>query len=208
MQNLIKNSSKILSMSVVSIAIALAFGISGVEKTEAAEQTSYFVDVTGNGCGNNCADFYKYLATQGISITSTKNQNTSTSNSTSNNNGTTTRATSTTQSTTRPATSYVQYPYQIYTPFASTTTANTNGYTSATGTINYIQYPYYSYAYFQNPTPKVDSAASGQYPESVYVYHGKDATEQMNKYKKTYTSTSTATKPGTNSGFTITSIIK
>lgn len=216
MQNLIKISLKFVSISAIAFVAVLLFGTHGVKTAEAATQSSYFVDITGNGCGNNCADFYKYLATQGISVSNTSNN---TSNSTSNNNGSTARSTSTASTpnsnpnTARPSSNYVQYPYQIYTPFTAAdlnrpaSSTNTNGYNSATGTINYVQYPYYMYSYFQDPTSKYDSYLSGQYPESTYIYYGKDATEQLNKYKKSSTSTSTANK-SSNSGFTITSIIK
>jgi hypothetical protein len=200
-------------------AVAMVFGLVGTAKVEAAAQSTYFVDVTGNGCGNNCSDFYNFLAGKGISVTSTNNTNTS--NST--NNGSTTSKTSTSttpvgQNGRAPSTSYVQYPYQVYTPF--TTAGSTNGSTTtgnngtAMGTINYVQYPYYAYQYFQNPSPKYDSYLSGQYPEYTYIYHGKDATEQMNKYKKTYTPTTSTNgftqTSGTSSGsgFTITSILK
>lgn len=202
---------------VALFAVALMFGLVGTSTVDAATQSTYFVDVTGNGCGNNCADFYKYLASNGISVTSTTNSNTS--NST--NNGSTTGYTSTNgvpvgQNGKAPSTSYVQYPYQVYTPFtgAGATNGTTNGSTTGNngttmGTINYVQYPYYAYQYFQDPTPKYDSYLSGQYPESAYIYYGKDATEQMSKYKKTYTASSSATPYSTSgSGFTITSILK
>lgn len=199
MQNTIKTTS-------IALAIAFTFGFVGVMKADAATQSTYFVDVTGNGCGNNCADFYKYLATQGITVSNTNTTNTS--NTT---NGSTTRTTSTSgnvpvgQNGQVPSTSYVQYPYQVYTPFGSNSTTtgsngSTNGNNSQMGTINYVQYPYYAYTYFQNPTPKYDSYLSGQYQDSAYIYYGKDATQQMNTYKKTYTSTGI----GSTSGFTMT----
>lgn len=185
-------------------------------KVDAQAQSTYFVDVTGNGCGNNCADFSRFLTSNGISVTSTNNRNTSTSN-TSNNNSTSTSATTTPPTTrpTTPSTGYVQYPYYQYTNFPSTDAYYRASTTKAS--TSYVQYPYYTYEYFQNPTSKQDSYLSGQYPESNYIYYGKDATEQMNKYKKTYTSTSSSNRYTTtgsnpmnsmnpNSGFTITSI--
>lgn len=227
MQHITKITSKILSITptifTAMFAIALVFGLVGTAKVEAANQSTYVVDVTGNGCGNNCAAFYNYLAANGISVSS---NNSNTSNS-SNNGVPVTNKSSTSvpvgQNGKAPSTSYVQYPYQVYTPFSSNggTSGNTNGGTTTgsngttMGTINYVQYPYYAYQYFQNPAPKYDSYLSGQYPESNYVYYGKDATEQMNKYKKTYTSTTSANSYLTNSagsnggsGFTITSILK
>ncbi len=209
MQKIQYISSKIITNSAFILAIGFLFGVTGITKVDAQAQSTYFVDITGNGCGNNCADFYRYLTANGISVTNTNNRNTSTSN----NNGSTTSGTSTATTTrpTTPSTSYVQYPYYQYTNFPST-----DAYyrASTTRTTSYVQYPYYTYAYFQNPASKPDSYLSGQYPESNYIYYGKDANEQMNKYKKTYTSTSSvnryaSTVPGTmnsNSGFTITSI--
>jgi len=205
MQKIQYISSKIITNSAFILAIGFLFGVTGVAKVDAQAQSTYFVDITGNGCGNNCADFYRYLTANGISVTSTNNQNTSTSN-TSNNNGSTTS--STTQPTT-PTTSYVQYPYYQYTNFPST-----DAYyrASTTKTTSYVQYPYYQYAYFQNPASQYDSYLSGQYPESNYIYYGKDATEQMNKYKKTYKATGSTNRSTTsgsinpNAGFTITSI--
>ncbi|MBP6974845.1 MAG: hypothetical protein KBB54_02775 [Candidatus Pacebacteria bacterium] len=202
--------------SIIAIAIvAVTAGTAGMEKVEAAGESTYFVDITGNGCGNNCADFYRYLTANGISVTSTNNQNTSTSNTSNTNNGSTTTATST-RPTTAPTAStsipnYVQYPYQVYTNFPST-----DAYRKATSTnsTNYVPYPYYGYSYFQNPAPKYDPATSGQYPEQVYIYHGTDATAQMNKYKKTYVPVSSTNGYSSNglsasrdSGFTITSIL-
>ena len=188
MKNTIKTTS-------IALALVLTFGFFGVMKADAATQSTYFVDITGNGCGNNCADFYRYLAGQGITVSNTNNTNTS--NTT---NGSTTNTTSTPGSVANP-TSYVQYPYQVYTPFGSTATSgSTMGNNSQMGTINYVQYPYYAYTYFQNPASKYDSYLSGQYPESTYIYYGKDATQQMNTYKKTYT----ATGFGSTSGFTMT----
>ncbi len=209
MQKIQSISIKIITNSAFILAIGFLFGVTGVAKVDAQAQSTYFVDITGNGCGNNCSDFYRYLTANGISVTSTNNQNTSTSN----NNGSTTSGTSTATTTqpTTPSTSYVQYPYYQYTNFPST-----DAYyrASTTKTTSYVQYPYYQYAYFQNPAAKYDSYLAGQYPESNYIYYGKDATEQMNKYKKTYTSTSSANRfattgsgsMNTNSGFTITSI--
>lgn len=209
MQKIQSISTKIITNSAFILAIGFLFGVTGVAKVDAQAQSTYFVDITGNGCGNNCSDFYRYLTANGISVTSTNNQNTSTSN----NNGSTTSSTSTPSTTrpTTPSTSYVQYPYYDYVNFAST-----NAYYKATSTktTSYVQYPYYTFAYFENPAPKYDSYLSGQYPESHYVYYGKDATEQMNKYKKTYTPTGTSNRYATsgsgsinpNAGFTITSI--
>ena len=209
MQKIQSISVKIITNSAFILAIGFLFGVTGVTKVDAQAQSTYFVDIGGNGCGNNRADFYRYLSANGISVTSTNNQNTSTSN----NNGSTTSATST-ATTTRPntpSTSYVQYPYYQYTNFPST-----DAYyrASTTRTTTYVQYPYYQYAYFQNPAAKYDSYLAGQYPEYNYIYYGKDATEQMNKYKKTYTATGTTSRNtasgsglmSLNSGFTITSI--
>lgn len=201
MQKIQYISSKIIVNSAFILAIGFLFGMTGATRVDAQAQSTYFVDITGNGCGNNCADFYRYLTANGISVTSTNNQNTS-------NNGSTTSGAGTSPI---PSANNIQYPNYQYTNFPST-----NAYygASTSGTINYVQYPYYTYAYFQNPASKPDAYLAGQYPEYNYIYYGKDATEQMNKYKRTYTSTSsanrfTATNPSsmnTNFGFTITSI--
>ncbi len=234
------NTSKkemITNMKTVAIvfAIAFTFGFVGVTKADAqaTNQSTYFVDLTGNGCGNNCADFQNFLISNGIYTTSTNNQNTSTSNnngttSTSTNTGTGTTTATSTRSNSGGIPNYVQYPYQVYTNFASTdayyrtqaAASNVYGGTSSNST-GYVQYPYYGYTYFENPASKYDSYLTGSYPEYNYVYYNKDATEQMNKYKKTYTSQSSNTGYGAgyntsgygsnnsgNSGFTITSILK
>lgn len=207
MQKIQYISSKIIVNSAFILAIGFLFGITGVAKVDAQAQSTYFVDITGNGCGNNCADFYRYLTANGISVTSTNNQNTSTSN----NNGSTTTGTSTINTNRpNPSANNIQYPNYQYTNFPSTDAYNR----ANSSTINYVQYPYYTYAYFQNPAAKPDAYLAGQYPEYYYVSYGKDATEQMNKYKRTYTSTSstnrynssTAGSMNTGSGFTITSI--
>jgi hypothetical protein len=243
-------ASKIASLASTSLAamfaVAMAFGLVGVSKADAATtttttpgQSTYYVDVAGNGCGNNCADFYNYLAARGISV-GTNNSNTSNSSyngvPTGSSNGTNSMNSAPVgQNGKAPSTSYVQYPYQVYTPFASaatnsngangsgsaygTTGANSygaNGYsTNGTsgsgtqmGTINYVQYPYYAYNYFQDPSSKPDSYLSGTYSDPAYVYYGKDAATQMSKYKKASTPASSNANGSSGSGFTITSIIK
>ncbi|MCF7864975.1 MAG: hypothetical protein K9M11_00515 [Candidatus Pacebacteria bacterium] len=187
MKNIVKITSKILSITPTALAtmfaIALVFGLVGTTQVEAAAQSTYFVDITGNGCGNNCSDFYKYLTANGISVGT---NNTNTSNYTNNGASTSNAGYSVPvgQNGKVPSSNYTQFPYQIYTPFAS---ANTN---------------------YQPYVPV-------QYPEYIYIPYGKDATEQMNKYKKTYTSTASAgayspnsSASNGNSGFTITSILK
>lgn len=230
MKNINNIASKIASHIPTALAamfaVAMVFGLAGTSTADAAAtttgQSTYFVDVTGNGCGNNCADFYNYLAARGISVgTGTGNVNASYST----NNGVPVGSTNGTNSMSNvpvgqngkaPSTSYVQYPYQVYTPFAAaaagtgakTNSSGTNASGNQMGTINYVQYPYYAYNYFQDPASKPDSYLAGTYPESSYIYYGKDASTQMSKYKKTYTATSSGSNGSSGSGFTITSIIK
>lgn len=190
-------TSSILKATTIAFAVALAFGFAGINKAEAAASSSYIVDITGQGCGNNCAAFYQYLASQGISVTSTTNNNTS-------NNGS---STATTTPNTNPSNGISPYPYYTYKNFAST-----DAYYKATTSpmYNYVQYPTTTYAYYQNPGSKYDSYLAGEYPERFYVYYGQDAAKQLSKYKKASTPASSySNKPSmgsNNLGFTLTSV--
>lgn len=196
-------TSKIAKVSTFALAIVLALGVSA-SNTAIAQSSTYIVDLNGNGCGNNCSDFYQYLAANGISVTSSTTNNT---NSTTNNGST---SANTGNGNTVPNTSSASpYPYYTYTNFAST-----NSYYKATSSpiLSVPQYPTTSYSYYQNPAAKYDSYLAGDYPDTHYIYYGKDATEQMAKYKKTYvptSSTNTTNRPSAsngNLGFTITSV--
>lgn len=185
-----------------TLFLAIAFGLSGtvgIQKVDAA--SNYFVDLTGgNGCGNNCADFQNFLASNGISISSSTGGNSTNTNT----NGGNTNSSSGSAT----GTSASPYPYQTYTNFPST---NAFYQKIADYNKNYVAMPTQTYSYYQDPSSKPDSAASGQYPESYYVYYGKDASTQMSKYSKTYKPTVVAnntnsTNGSSNSGFTITSI--
>lgn len=202
MQILNSSTFSILKASFI-FALAFLFVCTGTEPVSA--QTNYVVDLAGNGCGNNCADFYNYLASQGISVSNgtVNNQNNSS------NNGSATGSQIGVGQTGQNG--YVQYPYYQYTPFPSTDAyyrTNTSSYGSTysnprgTNSINYVQYPYYQYSYFQNPGSKYDSYLAGTYPENYYVYYGKNASDQLAKYQKTNTASVTG------SGFTITSVLK
>ena len=205
-QKTMKNTS-ITSILKVTLFLAIAFGLGGtidIQKTEAATSSNYFVDLTGgNGCGSNCTDFQNFLAANGITTTSSTGGNSSNTNT---NGGNTTGTGATTGSAT--GTSASPYPYQTYTNFPSTDAFYQK---VADYNKNYTGMPTQTYSYYQDPSSKPDSAISGQYPESFYVYYGSDATTQMNKYAKTYkptTPVNTNTASGSaNSGFTITSIL-
>ena len=199
-----KIASHSTSILKATLFLAIAFGLSGsvgIQKTEAATSSNYFVDLTGgNGCGNNCTDFQNFLAANGITTTSSTGGNSSNTNT----NGGNTTGTGTIAS----GTSASPYPYQTYTNFPST---NAFYQKIADYNKNYVSMPAQTYSYYQDPSAKPDSAASGQYPESYYVYYGTDATTQMGKYTKTYKPTVSAnntnsTNGSSNSGFTITSI--
>lgn len=212
MQILNSSTFSILKASFI-FAVAFLCASTGVQSVSA--QTNYVVDLAGNGCGNNCADFYNYLASQGISISNTTTNN---QNNSSNNGSTTGGQISNGQIG---QTGYVQYPYYQYTPFPSTDAYyrnNTSSYGSTysnsrgANSINYVQYPYYQYSYFQNPAPKYDSYLAGTYPENYYVYYGKSASDQLAKYQKPSISNTSgsgfSTTNSSGSGFTITSILK
>lgn len=185
------NAFKAFLLMALILGSFYAFGPAGAEKAYAAAST-YFVDLTGKGCGNNCADFNNFLAKNGISVTTTSNTN---SNST-NPNGLNATATTGGNSTSgngynngnnRNGYNVPTYPYQIYTNFPST-----DAYYQKTATIgsNTGPYPYNIYNYFENPGPKYDpyTANNGQYVDKYYVYYnGKSAADQLAKYQSSYT---------------------
>ena len=199
---LINSTSFSIGKAVFIFSVAYMCALFGVQ--EASAQTNYVVDLSGNGCGNNCADFYNYLANQGVTI----------SNGNSNTQGNPVLTNSGTNSS--------QYPNYQYTPFPTTdayyrnntsaygTTYGGNRTNAGSGTYNYVQYPYYQYAYFKDPTPTYDSYLAGTYPERFYVYYGKSASDQLSKYQKPFTQVNVGTNTGGTStgGFTITSIVR
>ena len=183
MQKITHTITKTVVTAGMTLSIAFMFGISGLSQAIAQTDSTYVLDLTGNGCGNNCSDFYQYLNQNGVSVSSVKNQNTSTSSTNGNTN---------------------TVPANTNAPASSATRS------TASNSTGYVQYPYYSYVYFQNPasaTSTRDTYNYVQYPEQVYVYYGKDVAEQMKPYSRARTS-SYGTSSNTNSGFTITSIIK
>lgn len=187
------------------IALALVIGGFSTAGTAEAAATNYVIDLSGKGCGNNCADFQNYLAANGVVISSGSNGNTNTT------------VQPTTQSSSNKSIS--PYPYQIYTNFPST-----DAYyraMSATSTYNMPQtYPYQVYTYFQNPGPKYDpyannaytnpaqsAAGLSAYPMQYYVYNnGTSAATQLAKYPVAG-ATGSAYNYGTsgNTGFVMTS---
>lgn len=179
--------------------------------TSSSNQSTYIVDLTGQGCGNNCADFYQFLSSNGISLSSSNSTGNGTNINT--NTGTGTRPVTATGTSTRPGSyQYVNYPYQVYTYFPTTNLGGNSingvnnmygsnaGFTQTSGTpgpynsgystgttgtygTNYTLYPYQTYTYYQNPSQKYDSYSAGQYPDPVYTYYGTSANGQVNKQK-------------------------
>ncbi len=143
------------------VAFSFVVMFIGAAKAEAAS-TTYIIDTTGQGCGNQCAELYRYLA----QINANNNTGTST-------NGTGTSTATTTQPQ--------QYPYQIYKNFSSTDDYYRSVASSSSKT---GPYPYQMFSYFQNPAPKYDPYLTGQHPEQFYTYYGKSASAQLAKYQK------------------------
>jgi hypothetical protein len=195
---------KIVKNSAFIVVLALVFSSVGIVEAEAKTESTYIVDLTGNGCGADCAEFYQYLISNGISLTTTNNQNTNVSvpintNTASSTNTSNSIATTTVQSNTASST-YVPYQYYQYVTPPST----------STGSSSYVPYQYYQYA-----TPQSTNIAPSTYvPYQEYVYFQKPTSKSALNTSSNSVSNSPIQNNTTiqktinpDSGFTITAIL-
>lgn len=176
MQILSNNTIMLKSFFTYSVAVAIVL-IAFFSATTAEAGTTYVLDLTGNGCGGQCAQLQEYLNSLNTGNSNSNNNSTST-NGTSTSTSTTTSTTSTsTSGTYNPGYTYTPAPNLQYNYSPSTLSYYKNSQTgagtgTAPGAVSAVgKYP--AYTYFRNPADSYyGSQTQNPYPPQQYVYYG------------------------------------